>query len=135
MVERIAIDSCREIIAWLGMQDPTTRSMMEGILAMEEEHADDLVSLLTKLSSHTAAAVQTGYALKTGRSPAPSSHDKLRCHCNEASLTCLWSACATSNIAWFRILCVVMSACGLTLALMSSITWLWMLCESAWSNR
>lgn len=49
IAERIAIDSYREIIAWLGMKDPTTRSMMEGILAMEEEHADDLANLLTKL--------------------------------------------------------------------------------------
>lgn len=49
VAERIAIDSYREIIAWLGMKDPTTRSMMEGILAMEEEHADDLVNLLTRL--------------------------------------------------------------------------------------
>lgn len=49
VAERIAIDSYREIIGWLGMKDPTTRSMMEGILAMEEEHADDLVNMLTKL--------------------------------------------------------------------------------------
>lgn len=48
VAERIAIDSYREIIAWLGMKDPTTRSMMEGILTMEEEHADDLVNLLSK---------------------------------------------------------------------------------------
>jgi bacterioferritin len=48
VAERIAIDSYREIIGWLGMQDPTTRSMMEGILSMEEEHADDLVNLLGK---------------------------------------------------------------------------------------
>lgn len=49
VAERIAVDSYREIIGWLGMKDPTTRSMMEGILAMEEEHADDLVNLLTTL--------------------------------------------------------------------------------------
>ncbi len=48
VAERIAIDSYREIIGWLGMKDPTTRSMMEGILTMEEEHADDLVNLLEK---------------------------------------------------------------------------------------
>lgn len=46
VAERIAIDSYREIIQYLGNDDPTTRRMMEGILAMEEEHADDLVSLL-----------------------------------------------------------------------------------------
>ena len=46
VAERIAIDSYREIIQYLGNDDPTTRRMMEGILAMEEEHADDLVNLL-----------------------------------------------------------------------------------------
>lgn len=50
VAERIAIDSYREIIIYLGNDDPTTRRMMEGILAMEEEHADDLVNLLEDLS-------------------------------------------------------------------------------------
>ena len=49
VAERIAIDSYREIIQYLGNDDPTTRRMMEGILAMEEEHAEDLVSLLADL--------------------------------------------------------------------------------------
>lgn len=49
VAERIAIDSYREIIQYLGNDDPTTRRMMEGILAMEEEHANDLVSLLDGL--------------------------------------------------------------------------------------
>lgn len=48
IAERIAIDSYREIIKYLGSQDPTTRRMLEGILATEEEHADDLMSLLVK---------------------------------------------------------------------------------------
>jgi bacterioferritin len=51
VAERIAIDSYREMIAYVGNDDPTTRRMMEGILAMEEEHADDLVSLLEELGS------------------------------------------------------------------------------------
>ena len=46
VAERIAIDSYREMVVYLGNDDPTTRRMLEGILAMEEEHADDLVSLL-----------------------------------------------------------------------------------------
>jgi bacterioferritin len=46
VAERIAIDSYREIILYLGDSDPTTRRMMEEILAVEEEHADDLVNLL-----------------------------------------------------------------------------------------
>ena len=49
VAERIAIDSYREIIQYLANDDPTTRRMMEGILAMEEEHADDLVNLLDDL--------------------------------------------------------------------------------------
>jgi bacterioferritin len=53
VAERIAIDSYREMIAYLGANDPTTRRMMEGILAMEEEHADDLVTLLEELGQHT----------------------------------------------------------------------------------
>ena len=50
VAERIAIDSYREIIQYLDNDDPTTRRMMEGILAMEEEHADDLVNLLDDLN-------------------------------------------------------------------------------------
>ena len=46
IAERIAIDSYKEIIDYLGDKDPTTRRMFEEILAVEEEHADDLVSLL-----------------------------------------------------------------------------------------
>lgn len=46
VAERVAIDSYREMITFTGNDDPTTRRMLEGILAMEEEHADDLVSLL-----------------------------------------------------------------------------------------
>src|SRR6266446_6849983 len=49
VAERIAIDSYREIIQYLGNDDPTTRRMMEGILAVEEEHADDMMNLLTEL--------------------------------------------------------------------------------------
>jgi bacterioferritin len=49
VAERIAIESYAEIIQWLGDDDPTTRRMMEDILAVEEEHADDLLSLLADL--------------------------------------------------------------------------------------
>ena len=49
VAERIAIDSYRDIIQFLGNDDPTTRRMMETILAVEEEHADDLVNLLDVL--------------------------------------------------------------------------------------
>jgi len=50
VAERIAIDSCREMIVYLGANDSTTRRMLEGILALEEEHADDLVTLLEELA-------------------------------------------------------------------------------------
>lgn len=50
VAERIAIDSYREMINYFGNDDPTSRRMLEGILAMEEEHADDLVSLLEDVS-------------------------------------------------------------------------------------
>lgn len=46
VAERIAIESYREIIRFLGDNDPTTRRMLEDILAVEEEHADDMVGLL-----------------------------------------------------------------------------------------
>ena len=46
VAERIAIESYREMIAYLGEQDPTTQRMLKEILASEEEHADDLSSLL-----------------------------------------------------------------------------------------
>jgi len=49
VAERIAIDSYREMVTYAGNDDPTTRRMLEGILAMEEEHADDLVNLLEEL--------------------------------------------------------------------------------------
>lgn len=46
VAERIAIESYGEMISYVGDKDPTTRNMLESILAMEEEHADDLASLL-----------------------------------------------------------------------------------------
>jgi bacterioferritin len=49
VAERVAIDSYREMIDYLGTNDSTTRRMLEGILAMEEEHAEDLATLLAEL--------------------------------------------------------------------------------------
>ena len=51
VAERVAIDSYREIIQFLGEKDPTSRRIMESILAVEEEHADDMADLLTGLPS------------------------------------------------------------------------------------
>jgi bacterioferritin len=46
IAERIAIDTYREMIIYIGEKDPTTRRILEEILAQEEEHADDLANLL-----------------------------------------------------------------------------------------
>jgi bacterioferritin len=50
VAERIAIDSYREIIQYIGEDDPTTRRIFETILAQEEEHADDMADILNDLS-------------------------------------------------------------------------------------
>jgi bacterioferritin len=49
VAERVAIESYSEIVRWLGNDDPTTRRIIEDILKMEEEHADDMVNLLSKV--------------------------------------------------------------------------------------
>lgn len=49
VAERIAIDSYRDMIGYLGNDDSSTRRMLETILASEEEHAEDLVTLLAGL--------------------------------------------------------------------------------------
>jgi bacterioferritin len=51
VAERIAIDSYREMVNYCGNEDPTTRRLLEGILAVEEEHAEDLVSMLQRLGA------------------------------------------------------------------------------------
>ncbi|TAL90516.1 MAG: bacterioferritin, partial [Rhodanobacter sp.] len=53
---RIAIDSYREVINYVGIDDPTTRRMLEGILAMEEEHAEDMNTLLEQLGKKSEPA-------------------------------------------------------------------------------
>lgn len=51
VAERIAIDSYRELIQYLGDKDPTTSKMLKEILAVEEEHADELADLLAGFPS------------------------------------------------------------------------------------
>lgn len=58
VAERIAIDSYKEMIAYLGPRDPTTKRMLEEILAKEEEHAEDLSGMLHDV----APAVRAGRA-------------------------------------------------------------------------
>jgi bacterioferritin len=49
VAERIAIDTYRDIVNYLGTDDSTTRRLMEEILAQEEEHAEDMATLLEQL--------------------------------------------------------------------------------------
>jgi bacterioferritin len=57
VAERIAISTYSEIVRWLGNDDPTTRRLIEEILAKEEEHADDLAKLLVQIGiTHAADA-------------------------------------------------------------------------------
>ena len=51
VAERIAIDTYREIIQYIGDKDPTTRRMLESILAVEEEHADEMADLLENFAT------------------------------------------------------------------------------------
>jgi bacterioferritin len=51
VAERVAIESYAEIVRYLGENDPTSRRLMEEILAKEEEHADDLRTLIETLSA------------------------------------------------------------------------------------
>jgi bacterioferritin len=52
VAERIAVESYNEIIPYLGDDDPTTRTMMEKIMANEEEHAEDMKTLLESLGKN-----------------------------------------------------------------------------------
>lgn len=49
VAERVAIESYREMVQYLGVHDTTTRRLLEEILAAEEEHAEDLVSLIAEM--------------------------------------------------------------------------------------
>lgn len=53
VAERIAIDSYRDMVRYLGDQDPTTSDLLKQILAVEEEHADELADLLEGMPAHT----------------------------------------------------------------------------------
>jgi bacterioferritin len=50
IAERIAIETYTEIVRWLGNDDPTTRRIIEDILKMEEEHANDMADLLPRIT-------------------------------------------------------------------------------------
>jgi len=48
IAERIAVEHYRELVRYFGDNDPATRLMIEGILSKEEEHASDMLDLLTR---------------------------------------------------------------------------------------
>jgi bacterioferritin len=52
IAERIAVDHYRELIRYFGEDDPGTRTMLEGILTVEEEHANDMHDLLVAHQGH-----------------------------------------------------------------------------------
>jgi bacterioferritin len=59
IAERIACEHYRELIRFFGDRDPTTRVMMESILTNEEEHANDMLDLL---SAHDTAKPKSAKA-------------------------------------------------------------------------
>jgi len=58
VAERVAIESYREMIEYFGTKDPTSRRVMERILEKEEEHADDLATLLQRIHEQSAQTIQ-----------------------------------------------------------------------------
>ena len=55
VAERIAVESYRDMIRYLGTGDPTTRRLLEDVLAVEEEHAEDLLSLIEGMGKQAGA--------------------------------------------------------------------------------
>ncbi len=64
VAERIAIDSYREIINYIGDADTTTKRMLEEILAMEEEHAEDMKTLMEDFGKKGEPAKPAGVGSK-----------------------------------------------------------------------
>ncbi|MGE0791697.1 MAG: bacterioferritin [Sandaracinaceae bacterium] len=57
VAERVAVAMYSEIVRWLGDADPTSRRLVEQVLAQEEEHADDLVDLIQRVEGEWAGRV------------------------------------------------------------------------------
>lgn len=55
IAERIAVESYGEMVRFIGADDPTTRRLLEEILAQEEEHADGLADLLVTIDPKKTA--------------------------------------------------------------------------------
>lgn len=67
VAERIAIETYLEIVRWLGNEDPTTRGLIERILAKEEEHAEDLSTLLEDIPHREQVPGAKGGGEKSGK--------------------------------------------------------------------
>jgi len=52
IAERVAIESYREMITYVGKNDPTSRRLLESILAVEEEHAEEIASMLSNVGAN-----------------------------------------------------------------------------------
>jgi rubrerythrin len=61
IAERIVIQTYREMVHYFGQKDPTSRLLMEEILAKEEEHADEMADLLFAVEPETAEASRRLY--------------------------------------------------------------------------
>jgi bacterioferritin len=85
VAERIAIESYGEIVRYLGDDDPTSRRMMEEILATEEEHAEDLRMLIQALGAKGSAQTGDGHEAK-GNSPAPERRGQAEGHEGDAGV-------------------------------------------------
>ncbi len=70
IAERIAIDSYAEMIRYVGDDDPTTRRLLEDVLGQEEEHADDMKTLLEQILK--------GNESKHGRRTGPAAREAER---------------------------------------------------------
>jgi bacterioferritin len=68
VAERIAIESYAEIIRWLANDDPTSRRLMEDILRTEEEHANDLVTMLEAMTAGQKPRGNAAGATRKGKS-------------------------------------------------------------------
>jgi len=60
VAERVAIESYKEMIGYLGHDDPTTKLLLESILAKEEEHAEDLSSMRRVVAARPALKAVPG---------------------------------------------------------------------------
>jgi len=56
VAERIAVESYSEMVRYFGERDPTSRRLMEELLAKEEEHADDMKTLIERIGKETQAS-------------------------------------------------------------------------------